>query len=113
VLISTAWVLSDAVMLDRILRNLLDNAVKYTDGGRIAVQVDERERSSRHGARQRRRHRCGRPRPHLRGVLPGAQSGARPARGMGLGLAIVKRLCDLLGHRIDVESAPGRQRVHA
>ena len=29
-------------MLDRILRNLLDNAVKYTEAGRIAVQVDER-----------------------------------------------------------------------
>jgi len=39
---STAWVSSDAVMLDRILRNLLDNAVKYTEAGRIAVQVEER-----------------------------------------------------------------------
>jgi len=30
------------------------------------------------------------------------------ARGMGLGLAIVKRLCDLLGHRIHLQSEPGR-----
>jgi CheY-like chemotaxis protein len=35
-----------------------------------------------------------------------------PARdrrhGLGLGLAIVRRLCELLGHRIDLDSQPGR-----
>lgn len=38
--------------------------------------------------------------------LPGTDAGAA-GRGMGLGLAIVRRLCTLLGHELNVRSAPG------
>ena len=31
---------SDPEMLERVLRNVLDNAIKYTERGRIEIQVD-------------------------------------------------------------------------
>ena len=106
---SSAWVLSDAVMLDRILRNLLDNAVKYTEVGRIAVQVDERGDSLRVTVRDSGVGIDAAERERVFEEYYQARNPARDrTRGMGLGLAIVKRLCDLLGHRIDVQSEPAR-----
>jgi signal transduction histidine kinase len=104
-----AWVRSDPAMLERILRNLLDNAVKYTEAGRIAVRVEEREREVRVAV-----HDTGiGVDPADRGrIFEEYYQVRNPARdrgqGIGLGLAIVKRLCDLLGHAIDVDSARGR-----
>ena len=106
---SGAWVLSDPAMLERVLRNFLDNAVKYTDQGGISVEVEQRERDVRVAVRD-----------SGIGIDPGQRDlifeeyyqVRNPARdrtqGIGLGLAIVKRLCDLLGHAIEVESASGR-----
>ncbi len=34
------WVLSDAVMLEQIINNLLSNAVRYTDTGRVIIAVE-------------------------------------------------------------------------
>jgi signal transduction histidine kinase len=106
---SDAWVASDAVMLDRILRNLLDNAVKYTDAGRIALQVDERGAEIQVSVLDSGIGIDAADRERIFEEYYQARNPARDrARGMGLGLAIVKRLCDLLGHRIDVQSEPGR-----
>jgi signal transduction histidine kinase len=106
---SSAWALSDPVMLDRILRNLLDNAVKYTDSGGIAVQVDEKPNQLRIAVRDSGIGIDAEDRERIFEEYFQARNLARDrSRGMGLGLAIVKRLCDLLGHRIDVDSAPGR-----
>jgi len=106
---STAWVSSDAVMLDRILRNLLDNAVKYTEAGRIAVQVEERGPEIHVTVRDSGVGIDAADRERIFEEYYQARNPARDrARGMGLGLAIVKRLCDLLGHRIHLQSEPGR-----
>jgi two-component system, sensor histidine kinase len=106
---STAWALSDAVMLDRILRNLLDNAVKYTDAGRIAVQVEELGSELRVTVRDSGVGIAAADRERIFEEYFQARNPARDrARGMGLGLAIVKRLCDLLGHAIHVQSDPGQ-----
>jgi signal transduction histidine kinase len=106
---STAWALSDAVMLDRILRNLLDNAVKYTDTGGIAVQVHADQRELRVTVRDSGIGIDAANRDRIFEEYFQVRNPARDrAHGMGLGLAIVKRLCDLLGHRIDVDSSPGR-----
>jgi signal transduction histidine kinase/CheY-like chemotaxis protein len=106
---SEAWVTSDAEMLERVLRNLLDNAVKYTAHGRIDIAVEERPgtvtvavRDTGAGIEARHRARIFEEYYQIR----------NPERdrtqGIGLGLAIVKRMCDLLGHAIRVESEPGK-----
>jgi len=91
------------------LRNLLDNAVKYTDTGRIAVQVDADERALRITVRDSGIGIDAADRDRIFEEYFQVRNPAHDrARGMGLGLAIVKRLCDLLEHRIEVESSPGR-----
>jgi signal transduction histidine kinase/CheY-like chemotaxis protein len=104
-----AWVTSDPQMLERLLRNLLDNAVKYTEQGRIEIRLDAGPRTVRlavsdTGIGIDERHR-GRIFEEYYQVRNPERS---RARGMGLGLAIVKRLCDLLGHAIEVQSEPGK-----
>ena len=81
-----AWCETDEVLLARILRNLLENAFKYTPQGAIAVHahagagpLGDQRRGHRH------RHPRGRTPARLRGVLstrqPGAGSFPRPRVG--------------------------------
>jgi signal transduction histidine kinase/CheY-like chemotaxis protein len=39
---TSAWVLSDALLLERAIRNLLSNALRYTDQGRVLIGVRRR-----------------------------------------------------------------------
>ena len=102
-------VCSDPVLLERILRNLVSNALRYTEVGGVVV-----------GAR-----RCGPsvaievwdsgpgiPLAEVDRVFEEFYQVGNPerdrSRGLGLGLAIVRRLTSLLGHQIIVRSRPGR-----
>jgi signal transduction histidine kinase len=106
---STAWALSDAVMLDRILRNLLDNAVKYTEAGRIAVELIESANNLRITVRDTGIGIDAADRERIFEEYFQARNPARDrSHGIGLGLAIVRRLATLLGVSVDVESSPGR-----
>jgi signal transduction histidine kinase/CheY-like chemotaxis protein len=104
-----AWVRTDPAMLERILRNLIGNALRYTDGGRVLVA------GRRRGAELRVEvwdTGCGIPRERIDEIFVEFQQLGNPQRdrtqGLGLGLAIVRRLARLLGHRLDVRSTPGR-----
>ena len=103
---------SDPVLLERILRNLVDNALKHTlaggvvvgarpRGGAVAIEVHD----SGPGIAATERER----------VFEEFYQIANPerdrTRGLGLGLAIVRRLAGLLGHRVEVDSQPGRGSV--
>lgn len=99
---------SDAAYLRRILQNLIGNAIRYTQAGRVLVGV----RRQGHGLRIEV-HDTG------PGIAPEHQQAifrefhrvegtASAAQGMGLGLAIVERACALLGHRLVLRSTPGR-----
>lgn len=102
----SAVVATDPVLLERILRNLVVNAVRYTHDGGIVV-----------GCRRRGSHLLlevwdsgrGIPEDELDNVFLEfyrlAQSGRR---GLGLGLTIVKRLADVLGHSLSVQTRVGR-----
>ena len=106
------WVLSDAAMLERVLRNLIDNAVKYTPAGRIELRVEDADA----GGTQVRVSVIDTgigidpaDREHIFEEYYQVRNPARRrAQGSGLGLAIVKRMCELLGHPMEVESAPGK-----
>jgi signal transduction histidine kinase len=109
VVASSAWVRSDPILLERILLNLVSNAVRYTARGGIVV-------GCRRHAGNIRIDVCdsgiGIPADEQRNVFGEFYRlvGAEPdgSRGLGLGLAIVDRLGRLLGHPIEINSEPGR-----
>jgi CheY-like chemotaxis protein len=104
---SDAWVHSDAVMIERIVSNLVQNAIRYTASGRVLVGC---------------RRRGDRLRIEVRDTGPGIPQDQQQnifsefyrldhsdhSGGLGLGLAIVDRLCRLLDHPIELKSVPGK-----
>ena len=105
----SACVDSDRLLLERILRNLLDNAIKYTDAGEVRIsvapQVGEIVLTVADSGR-------GIPEAEHARVFEEFYQLDNPerdrTRGFGLGLAIVKRLADLLQLGMQMSSAPGR-----
>jgi len=103
------WVVSDVVLLNRMIRNLVSNAIKYNNSGKIVIGVRKRG---------------------MRAIIEVYDTGSgirdseyeniftefyqldNPerdrAKGLGLGLSIVKRLSKLLSHPVDVRSIPGK-----
>lgn len=100
---------TDPVRLGQILVNLVDNAIRFTERGRITITVVT------DGARVRlievRDTGIGIPAEKLPTVFEAfAQVDDTTARrhfGMGLGLSITRALCDLLRYRLTLESEPG------
>ena len=99
---------TDRVLIERILANLVSNAVRYTERGGITLEafrdgdevlvnvidtgpgIPERERESVFDE-------------YYQIELPGDG----PSSGLGLGLSIVHRLARLLDHPLEVHSVPG------
>jgi len=99
-------VCTDPFLFERILRNLLDNAVKYTERGRIGVTATVRDGEVRLAVADTGPGIA--PADHERIFDEFQQLEDRGRRrGSGLGLAIVRRLCELLGHRVELASVPG------
>jgi signal transduction histidine kinase len=102
-------VLTDPAMVQRILANLVSNALRYTVNGRVLVGARRRGRSLRIEVYDTG---PGIPAEALDDIFLEFHQLGNPERdrrkGLGLGLAIVKRLADLLGHAIEVRSTVGR-----
>jgi CheY-like chemotaxis protein len=99
---------TDKNLLERTVRNLVQNAIKYTSLGQVLLQVEAKPDA-------------------LTLIIADTGPGIHPeeqsrifeefyqinnperdrARGLGLGLAIVKRLANLLEMDINLESSPG------
>lgn len=106
------WVLADTALLERVLGNLVHNAIKFTQHGGVVVV-----------ARGRHHHVS----VQVWDTGPGIEPDELPrifqefyqvgnverdrARGMGMGLAIVQRLSGLMGVTLKVASRPGRGTV--
>jgi len=105
----SAWVRSDPILLERILFNLVGNAVRYTARGGVVVGCRRR-------ATQLRIDVCdtgaGIPEDQRQSIFTEFYQLTTPAAdrraGLGLGLAIVDRLGRLLGHPVQLESHLGR-----
>lgn len=104
VVASSAVVTSDPLLLERIVRNLVANAVAYTDQGKILV-------GCRRGSRLRIQvSDTGRgiPEQEREQIFKEFYQLGNPERdrtkGVGLGLAIVKRLTALLEHPLTLRS---------
>ncbi len=103
------WIHSDRRLLEQMLRNLLSNALKYTESGKVLL-----------GCRRHGDMLCievgdtgvGIPEAEYAAIFDEyhqLDNAARErSRGLGLGLSIVQRLGVLLGHRVRVHSRPGK-----
>ena len=105
---------SDSMLIERVLRNLIGNAVKYTTAGSVSVAG-----SALPGAMliEVRDTGCGIPAKEQQLIFEEYVQLANPARqrrrGVGLGLAIAKRIDSLLGLRLAVTSTVGVGSVFA
>ena len=108
-------VLADPNRLNRVLMNILSNAVKYTPtGGHIRFEVDELPRNE-HYARYRfvvQDDGIGMSEAYQKTLFDPftreERSGTNKVQGTGLGMAITKSIVDLMGGSIGVESATGK-----
>lgn len=104
---------SDPALMDRVLSNLVANAVRYTEQGHILV-------GCRSVGPERLRIEVwdtgiGIPADKLSEIFEEFRQLGNPERrrdrGTGLGLAIVQRIADLLGHGVTVRSVAGKGSV--
>lgn len=107
---SSAMVVSDALLLEQMLRNLVGNAVRCTPRGGVLVAARRRGervllqvRDSGVGMDEAQQARA------FEEFVQFEQAVSEgPVRGLGLGLAIVQRSARLLGHTLTLRSQPGR-----
>ncbi len=110
---TSAAVVSDPILLERMVRNLLVNALRYTAHGGVVL-----------GCRRRGDGRlgicvadsgAGIP-PEMHKVIfddftrldDNEPKGRNQGRGLGLGLGVVRRMAGLLGHSVTIRSQPGK-----
>ncbi len=110
-----AWFCGDALRLRQVLTNLLGNAVKFTENGRIelaARALDPRPGDPKQWLRFTVKDNGIGMNAEALGKLfkPFNQADSSTTRrygGSGLGLTIAKRLVELMGGTLEVESSPG------
>src|SRR5467141_3854561 len=100
---------SDPRLLEQTLRNLLANAVKYTERGKILLGCRRRGDKLRIEVWDTG---IGIPAGQLKAIFEEFHQLDNPARernrGLGLGLSIVQRISDLLGHAIEALALAAR-----
>lgn len=104
----SALVMTDPLILERILRNLLDNALKYTVEGSISLSVYVEQG---HVKIQIKDTGKGISTDELVRVFEEFYQIDNPGRdrsqGLGLGLSLVKRMVDILGIQMQFDSSLG------
>lgn len=102
------WVRTDPLLLERLLRNLLNNALRHAHASHVWLRAEARDGEV---LLEIGDDGCG-LRPEDQELVfeefrqlnnPGRNS----EQGLGLGLAIVRQLAALLGHPLELESSPG------
>jgi signal transduction histidine kinase/ActR/RegA family two-component response regulator len=105
---SGLWVRSDPQLLYRMLGNLIDNALKYSTRGGVAVVARARGDSVWIEIHDTGIGIAPQQMAHIFEEFYQAHNPGRDrARGLGIGLSIVQRLSRLLDHPVEVRSRPG------
>lgn len=99
---------SDMLLMERLLRNLINNAVQYTDNGSVSIQM-RRQRNglvvsvidTGIGISLEDQDKI------FRDYFQVSNKARSKGKGSGLGLAIVKRIAALLSFKITLKSQPG------
>lgn len=103
-------VYADIAMMEKVIQNLLDNAIKFTgENGKVLIkltpksdEVDVEIEDTGHGISTQ-------DLPHIFDRYQRNQrSGQKDNEGLGLGLAIVKRIMEVHGMEITVKSTEGK-----
>lgn len=104
---TSAAIESDPVLLEGILRNLVRNAVKYTEpGGQVLIGCRRDGTETRIDVYDTG---IGMAPEHLPRIFEAFQRiETSRTDGLGIGLFVVRRAVELLGHRVDVRSVPER-----
>ncbi len=107
---SEVWVDVDAMRLEQVLNNLVENALKFTpEAGRVAIQIADRVEEIEVAVSDTGR---GVPEGEREKIFERFNQVEREegagAKGTGLGLAIAKQLVEMHGGRIWAESEEGR-----
>jgi two-component system, OmpR family, sensor kinase len=107
-----SYVTADIAMIQRVLQNLIDNALRHTEaGGQIRLQIERLDQGTRIRVTDTG---CGISQHDIpfiferyfqaRNQAPEPQASSSRRVGHGLGLAIVQRILELHQSRIEVES---------
>ncbi len=103
----------DVVLLERVLRNLLSNAVQYTNSGSISLYCTQHSNDTIRITLMDTG--LGIPEEFTEDVFSEYYQVNNPERdrnkGLGLGLSIVRRLCELMGVPLHMESEEGEGTV--
>jgi signal transduction histidine kinase len=96
---------ADIGMIERVMQNLIDNAIRYTPAnGNITIQVDTTGTQVHISVANTGPGIPSSQLPHLFSWYATASLDKSPPSGMGLGLVIVKRILDLHAFPISVEN---------
>ena len=108
ILPSSHVVNSDPVYLRRILQNLVTNAIRYTETGRILVGARRSDASTRIEVRDTGPGIAEADRETIFQEFRQLGPSLSGSKGLGLGLTIVERACASLNHGLALTSEPGR-----
>jgi signal transduction histidine kinase/CheY-like chemotaxis protein len=111
---TTAWAVSDPALLERVLANLLTNAIRYTERGGVLLGVRRSGQGLRLFVADTGIGIAPEVHESIFEEFVQLNNPARdPDKGHGLGLPTVRRIADLLGHPMELRSQPGRGSVFA
>lgn len=104
-----ADIYTDPVLLDRVVRNLLSNAIRYTEGGLVVVAADVHENQVRVSVRDTGPGIHSEDRARIfEDFVQLENPGRLRSRGVGLGLSSVRRIDQLLDLELQVHSQVGK-----
>jgi signal transduction histidine kinase len=97
----------DRIKLMQVLNNLLHNAIKFTDGGRVDVKLDVAAQGLRFSVSDTGPGIAADVHAMVFEKFFQVDSSARRSDGTGLGLALVRELVELMQGQVTLESTPG------
>ena len=102
-------VLADAALLDRVLRNLVDNAVKFTESGRVSIVVQPGSDTVLLEVIDTGAGIAVEEQPRVfDAFFRGARASEQGIEGIGLGLSVTAQMVELMRGRIEIASVPGQ-----
>ena len=100
---------SDPQLLERVIDNIVSNAIRYTSKGKVTVRCEQRGDVVRIAVQDTG---IGIPAEAIEGIFDEYVQLDNPARdrrkGLGLGLSIARYIANILGHGLSAESTVGQ-----